>query len=259
MRALFSGVGRRGRVSKEEVAKIVDDILAGKRRQADVAKELGVSRQAINNWVRMRVRPERFPVQEPVGPPPKLSDVQERIVCRSILQCKPSKFKLQVEGDVWIPVAVRDFIQRHFELEVPMATVQNLIRDRGLPVEVLAMPVEGYRKRGRPRKNPLSEDEVMPPMPARVAAPTTPAKPKPKVKAIDEAEAGKPQPVEEASKEVDLDDEPATCDLEFYKNAIKQSQEKMAAAGKSFGQPHCAGVRTGKHAKGGKRRKKRRK
>ena len=96
MRALFSGVGRRGRVSKEEVAKIVDDILAGKRRQADVAKELGVSRQAINNWVRMRVRPERFPVQEPVGPPPKLSDVQERIVCRSILQCKPSKFKLQV-------------------------------------------------------------------------------------------------------------------------------------------------------------------
>ncbi|MGB0579665.1 MAG: hypothetical protein ACPGVU_08195 [Limisphaerales bacterium] len=247
-------MGRRGRIPKEEVAKIVDDILAGKRKQVDVARELNVSRQAINTWVRMRVKPERFPEQEPQGPPPKLSDVQERLVCHSVLRYQPSKYKLQVEGDVWIPVAIRDFIQRRFELEVPMATVQNLIEDHDLPVEVLAMPVEGYRKRGRPRKKPLPEEEVMPPMPQRVAAPRTQAKPKLKRKTVKKAEPG---PVEKTP--IDLDDEPATCDLDFYKNAIKESQEKMAASGQSVGQSFRAGVRTGKHAKGGKRKKKRRK
>ncbi|MDB4459304.1 hypothetical protein N9059_01910 [bacterium] len=227
-------MARRPHVSKEVINKAIDDVLIGKRKQIDVAAELGVTRQAVSLWIKKRQNPKAFirPKKKPVPVPEMPKELGEQVV-ELVLAGPPSKYGLQIEGDQWVPVIVRDLISKELKREIGMPTIYAFLALKNLPVQGSFGAVEGYRKRGRPRM-----DDDVPGLP-------------------DQAIVRKPLPSPESEPELQLGkDEVELADMDYYKSAVEETRAKMAKEGRGSGVLH--GVRTGKHSKGGTKKKKKR-
>ncbi len=249
-------MARRARpnIPKDIIEKALDDIDSGRKKQIEIARELGITRAAVSLWIQKRKDPERFKYEKqserPIEPLP--DDLREQV---SVLlkEGAPSKYGLLIEGDQWVPVTVRDLIHSHLKRkDVSMPAVyEYLANTNGLPVHVASGQVEGYRRPGRPRKD--QEFEVL----SNRKIVRRPFKTEENSQQKESVPKAKPSPQVEIPKPSEIDDTVEMADMSYYEAAVKETREEMAAKASTLKPLH--GVRTGKRAKAGKRKKKRRK
>ena len=137
----------------------VNQVVQDGRRPAEVALELGVSRQSVLLWV------ERFTSENPERPlgRPKqrpLTEEERRAVKRALTESKPSDHRIQAHPDEWGLASAKRYLSKTFGLNYTYGYIHGALAGMGvelpksapLPETIAAPspPPEAKRKRGRP-------------------------------------------------------------------------------------------------------------
>jgi transposase len=149
-------------VTEKEAA--VKQILAGEKSQVDVARELGVSRQAVSTWVKKSSAGEAFSGSRgrPVMVP--LTDSEKREVQRTIRRSAPSREGIEAKGDRWTYDAVRTLLQKQRGRLYTRAFIEPLMVEWGLtdpslfPREKLSNRIQGEKPKQEHRR--MSADDL---------------------------------------------------------------------------------------------------
>jgi len=137
---------KRVQVAEKEAA--VDAIEAGEKTQAEVARQFGVSRQAVSSWVKKRARghvlgPRGRPVMLPLTAP-------EKDGLREIVRSRPpSKAGIRVKTDEWTIDAVRTLLHRERGRWYTESFVRPLMVEWGLLEDAPTRPATSTAKETR--------------------------------------------------------------------------------------------------------------
>jgi transposase len=114
---------------RRRAVKLVDE----GRTQTEIASLLGVTRQAVGNWLRARRRGGDRALAAKRrgrrGGHTKLSQTRQQKIARLIVGNNPDQLKLP--GFLWTRALVRDLIRREFELDLGEDTVGRYLRAWG--------------------------------------------------------------------------------------------------------------------------------
>ena len=119
--------------AQEELRRRAVRLVAGGRSQVEVAGLLGVTRQAVGNWMRAHRRAGDQGLaarrRGRRGGHTKLTDAQQEKIARLIVGNNPDQLKLP--GFLWTRALVRDLIRQRFGVEVGEDTAGRYLRAWG--------------------------------------------------------------------------------------------------------------------------------
>jgi transposase len=149
-------------IAEKEVA--VKQILAGEKSRIDVARELGVSRQAVSIWVKKSSAGEAFSGSRgrPVMVP--LTDSEKREGQKTIQRSAPSQEGIDAEGDRWTYEAVRKLLKKQRGRLYTRTFIEPLMYEWGLtdpslfPPEKLSNRIQGEKPKTEHRQ--MSTDDL---------------------------------------------------------------------------------------------------
>lgn len=164
--------GRRGKRLPDEVKRAaVDQVIKEGRHPTEVAKDVGVSRQAIYLWV------ERFTSDNPervIGRPKHrpLNADQRETLRKTVVETKPSDHGIEADPDMWGLGAAKEFLSQTFRLNYTFRYIYETLADVGVHLP-RSMPAPGGtfdpaihmgdkssipKRRGRPPKPKTAEE-----------------------------------------------------------------------------------------------------
>jgi transposase-like protein len=116
------------RLDADIKAREADAILHGEKTQADVARELGVSRQAVNLWVKRRKEGMPLGLEKTVP----LSDPEKAELGRVIQSGPPSAAGIEAKHDAWSVRAIQVLMARRLGRRYNAASIEPFRIELGL-------------------------------------------------------------------------------------------------------------------------------
>lgn len=127
--------------------KAIQEILKGKSQSA-IAREFGISRQAVSIWVlEYKNNGNKMPQRAPRGRPkqPKLTEAHETFARKVIPNQKPSDFGLgKKEEEGWTCTLFRDLVRQKFGIYVTPTTIARYLRRWEIGEPHITLPRPAY-------------------------------------------------------------------------------------------------------------------
>ena len=215
-------MGRTSKIPVKMKLAAIESILSGERKQADVAREYGLSRQAVSQWVKTHREGKRLGRRKQ----PEVTEAQKDELFEAFTSRRPADFQISTSDPdgAWDLFSGRELLLQVTGHPYRENFVANLMDELGWEPD---LPVEFrwyYKERPGPKQKHRSSDQ-------RVSKKTREVKPKARNK---------------DRREMSLED------LEKMKDSIRQTQSGIPTSPL----PRLHGVRTGKNAKGNIQQKK---